>query len=680
MPLQAEFELPDFSLLGADDYESIIRHATADELSGLHLVAENPEPPTVANTIDAWERAALPLSRASQAFFTVLDADTSPQLDAVAQQLAGELAAHNDAIMLDAGLYARVKDLSDAVMAGIEPADDQARWWLHEILHGFRRSGVALPGAEQSELRKLNTRIAELEAQFGQRVVAGRNEAAVHITDADELQGLSEQQKSEARRAAEQRGRDGWLLELVNTTTQDWLAVLDRSEVRRRVFEASIGRGAGGGDESGTLHETGTLVVQLSALRARRAQLLGYRSHAAYVADGGCAGTVEAIRGLLDRFGGQARDLADQSSAHYRLACSELDPDHEFAAWDWAWMAARERAGKALDDEALRPYLEFDRVMSKGVFEAANRLYGITVHQRTDLTGYTADVRSYEVHDADGSVLGLLMVDPWSRPSKQGGAWMTDLVSAAGLTGSLPVVTLNTNVTRPAPGEPALLSWDQVITCFHEFGHCLHALFADSRYPSMSGTNTPTDFVEFPSQVNERWARDPQLLAGYARHWRTDEPMPAGLQAALVATDPTSPGFDDLELAAAMSLDQAWHTAAAKDLPSDPAGIDDFEQRALVARNVAFPLVPPRYRTRYFSHIWTTGYDAAYYAYLWTEVFDADASAWFDEHGGLNREAGECFRREVLAPGGSVDVTEAYRRFRGGDPDVEHLLARHARP
>lgn len=673
MPLQPEFQLPDFTALGPDDYERLVAEAMTAELSGLRLIVDNPEPATVTNTIDAWERAALPLSRITNAFFTTRDADTSPQFDIVAERLSSELAAHNDAIMLDAGLYARVKDLADAVDSGIEPGDEQVSWWLHERLRGFRRSGVALSPEDQERLRVLNARIARLEAQFGQRVVAGRNEAAVHVTSRELLDGLTDEQLDQATRAAQNRDEEGWLLELVNTTNQEWLATASHQELRRRIFEASMARGATGENE------TGSLVVQLARVRADRASLLGYASHAAYVADGGCAKTVAAIRGLLDPFSTLAMHQASEDSLRLREVFTDLAVGKELGPWDWTWVAARERAQAELDDEALRPYFEFEQVLTQGVFEAARRLYGITVEAREGLTGYTPDVRVYQVHNEDGSVLGLLLLDPWARPTKQGGAWMTDLVSGDQLTGAKPVVTLNTNVARPSEGQPALLSWDQVITCFHEFGHCLHGLFAESRYPSLAGTDTPIDYVEFPSQVNERWARDPELLSHYARHWQTGAPLPDDLVGALVGTDQGNIGFDDLELVAAMQLDQAWHATSPEQLPTQPGQIDAFEHQALDERRVDFVLVPPRYRTRYFSHIWAGGYDAAYYAYLWAEVFDADASAWFDEQGGLNRAAGEKFRREVLAPGGSVDVMAGYRAFRGADPDVKYLLARHTR-
>ncbi|WP_091970879.1 M3 family metallopeptidase [Propionibacterium cyclohexanicum] len=673
LPEQAHFHLPDFGSLDPQRFGEAVRAALATQRQGLDEIGEAVAPPTEDSVIGAWERAGVAQRRACAALFTVRDADTTAELDALCDELAPELAAHDDSIWLDARLYERVRATQEAADKGALNLDAQARWWLAEVLREFARHGVQLDAPHQERLRQLNATIASLESTFSQLLVTGRNAAAVPIESEDELAGLSEEQKDRARRAAQARGRQGWLLELVNTTNQDWLAALDRQDVRQRVFEASVSRGATGAGA------TGASVVRLARLRAERATLLGFDSHAAYVASAGCAKTVEALQPLLDRFSELAVRQARADAQRYERAFAQCAPGLDFRPWDWAWVAAKLRAEDAVDDGELRPYLEFHRVLHEGVFEAARRLYGITVHPRGDLHGYTPDTSVHEVREEDGTVLGLLVIDPWARPSKQGGAWMTDLVARSQLLGDLPVVTLNTNIARPRKGEPALLSWDQVITCFHEFGHCLHGLFADSRYPSMSGTNAPTDYVEFPSQVNEHWALDRDLISHYARHWNTGEAIPGELIDRLERGRLADIGFEDLETAAAMQLDQAWHSAPLDELPTEPLQVDDFEARALAARKVDVELVPPRYRTRYFSHIWAGGYDAAYYAYLWAEVFDADACAWFDANGGLNRQAGERFRREVLAPGGSVDVMETYRAFRGADPDVEHLIARHCR-
>lgn len=673
LPEQSAFHLPDFDALDPQLFGEVVRASLVGEREGLDAIAADGSAPTEQTVIDAWERAGEAHRRAASALYTLRDADTTPELDALCDELAPELAAHDDSILLDPRLHSRVTALEQAGERGQLSLDEQARWWLSETDREFRRHGVQLDTCRQARLRELNGTIASLESRFSQLLVAGRNAAAVLVTDEDELVGLSDEQKEQARQAAQARDEQGWLLELVNTTNQDWLPSLDRQDIRRRIFEASVGRGGPGATS------TGELVVALARLRAERAQLLGFTSHAAFVASAGCAKTVDALQPLLDRFSELALRQARSDAERYRQAFAELAPGLDFRPWDWAWVATRLRAADAVNDEELRPYLEFHRVLHEGVFAAARQLYGITLHVREDLRGYTPDTVVHEVREEDGSVLGLVVVDPWARPSKQGGAWMTDLVAQSGLLGELPVVTLNTNVTRPAEGRPALLSWDQVITCFHEFGHCLHALFADSRYPSMSGTSTPTDYVEFPSQVNEHWAWEPSLIARYARHWRTGEPIPAEMIERLRRGKLADIGFESLETVAAMQLDQAWHATTLAELPTDPSQVDDFEARALSARGVGFDLVPPRYRTRYFSHIWAGGYDGAYYAYLWAQVFDADACAWFDEHGGLDRRAGEEFRRSVLAPGGSVDVSANYRSFRGADPDIEHLVERNTR-
>ena len=677
-PEQALCHLPDFAALDAPTHDRVIHEAMRSRRRRLDALAADPHPPTAENVIHAWELAGLPLARALAAFTTVRDADTTEELDALAERLAPELAAHEDAVALSRPLFDRLLALQDAAARGEVELDDEDSHWLSERIRDHRRQGVELPPGDQDALRALNGAIAAASARFERLARAGRNEAAVHLTDEAELAGLGPEQRRAAADAAAAAGLDGWLLELVNTTGQDWLARLDRQDVRRRVFEASVGRGASGPNA------TGTTVVELARLRARRAELLGFASHAALVADDGCAGTVGAVEALLGPLGERAAAAVREDAEDRRRAFARFAPGLEFGPWDWAWTTARLRAATAVDDAVLSPYLEFGRVMREGVLAAAHALYGITAVRRGDLTGYTDDCVVLEIRDADGSMLGLCLVDPWARPTKQGGAWMTDLVCAGGLTGDLPVVTLNTNVTRPAPGRPALLSWDQVITCFHEFGHCLHGLFADSRHPSMSGTNTPRDHVEFPSQVNEHWAWDRRLLARYARHHVTGEPLSAGLIDRLEAGRLVDAGFEDLEMLAATGLDQAWHTGAPDALPAGPEDVDAFEAAALEARGLALGLVPPRYRSRYFSHIWGGGYDGAYYAYTWAEVYDADACAWFAEQevdgdGGLNRAAGERFRREVLAPGGSVDPAAAYRAFRGADPDVAHLVRRRTR-
>ncbi len=665
-----DYRLPDFAHLTDDDWLPAFRQAMAAELAGLDRIATDPTPPTL-DLIADWERAGVDLATVSEAFWTAKDADTTDQRDQIEAEISPELARHTDAIWLDHRLYDRLIALEARVDAGEVEADDQDRWWLAEALRAFRRSGITLDQAGQDRLRQINQAIAACETRYSALAVKGREAAAVQVTDPARLAGLNEEQVAETRRAAEARGLDGWLIELVNTTRQPILASLDDRRTRQRVFEASAKRGQGGD------WDTRATILDLVRLRGEKARLLGFENWAAYVADDGCAKTSEAVMSLLLKAAAAAMANARREAAELQAQLDGLLPGAGLEPWDWAWLAEKTRQTQFdLDEARLTPYLSFERVLEQGVFAAATRLYGLTFHRREDVVGYTADCRTYEVRDEDGSPLGLLQLDPYSRPSKKGGAWMTSLTEQGHLTGDRPVVTNNCNQTRPAPGQPSLMTWDQVTTLFHEFGHDLHALMADSRYPSLSGANTPRDFVEFPSQVNEMWAWEPSVIAGFARHVETGQAMPAELIETVLKARHFGEGFDSLEIFAAMLLDQAWHQASQEELPASPDQIEDFEQAALERYGVSFPLIPPRYRSCYFSHIWEPGYAAAYYGYLWAEVMDSDTVAWFEENGGLTRQNGERFRRQLLALGGSVDVMAAYRRFRGSDPDPVHLFRR----
>ena len=663
--------LPDFQRIGPVEYRDAVTGAMLSQRRALDALARASQGQLeVDRVIGAWEQAGLGLQRALDALFTQKDAESTPELDALHAQLAPQLAAHADAIHMDPRLYALLTRIEQGSTDGTIKLDQEQAWWLHRQLADFRRAGADLDTAQQSQLTSINRELATLSARYDELVIAGRNAAAVQLTDPADLTGLTEAQIAQAAQAASDRGLDGWLLELVNTTQQEWLTRLERREVRRRVFDASVNRGTAGPAD------TREVIERIARLRAERAHLLGYLSHAEYVAADACAGSESNVHALLDRLTQVSRGLLDQDTASYRQAFAELAPGEEFAAWDWQYVATRQRAQVAVDDETVRPYLEFDRVLHDGVLAAAKALYGIGVRPRPDLRGYTADCRVYEVVEEDGAPLGLLIVDPYARPTKQGGAWMTQLAAGETLTGQLPIVTLNTNVPRPVGDQPALLSWDQVITMFHEFGHCLHGLFARPRYPSRSGANGPIDYIEFPSQVNEHWAWQPQFIAGFARHYRTGEPIPAELVDRLRAAAGFDTGYSSFQTVAAQQLDQAWHTTPADHLPANPAQVASFEAAALAARGVADELVPPRYHSTYFSHIWGNGYAAAYYAYLWAEVMDADTCAWFDANGGASRANGDRFRHQVLAYGDAVDVMAAYRQFRGADPDVAYLVAR----
>ena len=668
------FQLPDYANLTDAQFKEAMEVGLAEQRTALDAIATNPDAPDVENTIVAWELSSTTLDRAGSAFWVAKAADANEQRDAVETALAPKLAEHGNAILLDRRLYDRLVALRARAEAAEVNLDEQDRYWLDEHIREFERSGISLDAAAQQRLRELNVELAGLSVAFEQALVEGRNAAAVLVTDPAELTGLGEDEVAAARQAARDRGQEGWLIELTNTTGQPVLEHLTNRDLRRRVLEASLGRGLGGE------HDTRRLVLGIARRRAERARLLGYEHHAAWVAANGCARTTEAVLELLGRVAPGAVELAGREAAELQKAVERDHPGAELAAWDWEHYAAKQSAAEAVDPAVLRPYLEYHRVLHEGVFAAATALYGITFHARADLRGFTPESEVYEVREADGTPLGAVILDPFTRPTKRGGAWMTSVVDQSDLTGALPVVTNTCNFTRPAEGDACLLTWDNVITMFHEFGHALHGLLSEVRYPSRSGTAVPRDFVEFPSQVNELWAWDDTLISRFAVHHETGEPLPAGLVARLRASKAAGEGRHTLELVAAMLLDQAWHTTALEELPASVEDVESFETAALERAGVAHELVPPRYRSCYFSHVFGGGYAAAYYGYLWAEVLDADACAWFSENLGSCREAGEHIRRTLLGRGGSIEPMRAWRDFRRADPDVSHLLRRKGLP
>ncbi len=498
------------------------------------------------------------------------------------------------------------------------------------------------------------------------------NAGAVLVTDAAELAGLSEAEVAGARERAAERGHQaGWLIELDNTSGQRPLDVLSNRGLREQIHRAAVTRGLGGD------HDTRAIVVELARLRAERAALLGFANHADYVAADGCARNGRAVWDLLTRLAPAAVANARAEAAEMAQVWRRIEPDAPLAAWDWQYVAELVRTERyQLDASLLRPFLELERVLHQGVFAAATGLYGITFAERDDLAGYHDEVRVFEVREADGTAVGLFLADFYTRPTKQGGAWMNNLVDQNHLLGQLPVVTNNANLVKPPAGEPTLMTWDDVVTLFHEFGHALHGLLSATRYPSQSGAQTPRDFVEYPSQVNEMWALDADILPHFAVHHATGEPMPAGWVETLRGSTLFQQGFKTTEYLGAALLDQVWHRTPLEELPAGPEEVEEFERAALASVGLDYELVPPRYRSTYFRHTFEGGYDAAYYAYLWSEVLDADTAAHLRAHGGLTRENGERFRRRLLARGGSVDAMDTYRDYRGADPDLRHLLQR----
>ena len=666
------YELPDFAALEPRHYREAMLAGMEAHLAELEGLAGSSEPATRQNVIDAWEASGQLLSRAAHAFYTVKPADTNDELTAIEEEMAPLLAAHEDAIFLNRALYDRVVELGDRVAAGEVVLDEQATYWLDRTRLRFERAGVALDEADQARLRELNTRIAGLQAGFGRLNLAGSNAAAVWVDDAAELDGLSEAEIAAAGELAAERGRpDAWLIELSNTSGQRPLDVLTNRGLRERLHRAATTRGLGGE------HDTRGVLLEVARLRAERATLLGFANHADYVAGYACAKTADAIWAMLTGMAPAVAENVAAEAAELDELLQRLEPGATLQPWDWQYLSEKVRAERySLDAGLLRPYLELERVLHEGVFAAATAMYGITFHERSDLAAYNPEVRVFEVREEDGRPVGLFLADFFTRASKEGGAWMNNIVDQNHLLGQLPVVVNNSNLVKPPAGEPTLMTWDDVITLFHEFGHSLHGLLSDTRYPSQSGTETPRDFVEYPSQVNEMWALDPALLARYAVHVETGKPIPSEWVDTLVGSTLFQQGYKTAEYLASALLDQVWHTTPLDDLPTDPEQVEEFEAAALAKVGLDLPLVPPRYRSTYFRHTFEGGYDAGYYSYIWSEVLDADTAAWIRSTGGLTRENGERYRRHLLARGGSVDVMDSYRDYRGQDADIVHLLER----
>ncbi len=666
------YGLPDYAAIREEHYVPAFLAGMAEQRAEVAAIAGDPERPTVENTLVAFERSGRLLDRVANVFYNQLSSDATPGIEEIEEEIAPLLAAHHDGIWLDGALAARVEELGRKADEGTLDLEPDTAWLLHRRRIAHRRAGAGLPDEAQARLRAINERLTTLEAKFGRTLLAATNAAAVLVTDEDELDGLADDAKAAAAAAAERHGNpDAWLVDLELPTGQPVLAQLRHRGLRRRVFEASVTRGLGGE------HDTRPILLEIARLRAERAGLLGYAHHADYVASDLTIRGADAVADLLGGLVGPAVANAKAEAAALQRALEHDEPGAQLQPWDWAYYAQRVRRElRSLDESAMRPYLELDRVVTEGVFRAANQLFGLTFAHRHDLRGYHPDVRVYEVFDADGTGRALFLHDPWTRDSKRGGAWMNNLVDQSALLGEACVVVNNLNIPKPPEGEPTLLTWDEVTTLFHEFGHALHAIFSDVRYPSQSGTAVPRDAVEYPSQVNEMWAWEPEILRGFAVHHVTGEPMPAEWVATMLAARQDGEGFATTEYLGAALLDQAWHRLTPDEVPTNPEDVEAFERAALEAAGVAYAPVPPRYRSSYFNHVFSGGYSAGYYSYIWSEVLDADTVTWYEEHGGLSRENGDEFRATVLSRGGSLDAMEAFQELRGRAPDIAPLLAR----
>ncbi len=662
LPLQA----PQFDKIKDSDYQPALEEGMRQQIVEIEAIANNHAAPTFENTIVALEKSGRMLDRVSNTFSGVVGANTNDALDKVQSDEAPNLAAHQDAIHLNPKLFARVKKVYDARDA--LKLDPESLQLLKIYYLQFVQAGANLSDADKDKLREINKRDATLETAFQQQLVAGTKEGAFITGDKKDLDGLSEQEIASADRAAEAREMKGqWLIPLQNTTQQPVLTDLTNRDVRRRVFENSWSR-----TERGDKNDTRAIIMELATLRAQKAKLLGYPNYAAYVLEDQMAKTPEAVQTFIGRLVAPTAAKAADEAQQIQAMIDESGEHFDLSPWDWERYSDKVRKAKYdLDQNELKPYFELDKVLKDGVFYAATQLYGITFKERHDLPVYQPDVRAFTLYDKDGSVLGLFYCDYFKRDNKNGGAWMSNFVGQSKLLGTKPVIYNVANFTKPAPGQPALLSFDDVTTMFHEFGHALHGFFADTQYPSLSGTNTARDWVEFPSQFNEHWALYPDVLKHYAVNYKTHEPIPQTLVDKIKASRNWGVGYALGELLAASELDMEWHMIPVGTKIGD---VDQFEKDALTRSHTAFENVPPRYRSSYFLHIWANGYAAGYYAYQWTVMLDDAAYAWFTQHGGLTRENGQRFRDMILSRGHTQDYGPMFKAFYGKDPDIEPML------
>ncbi|URD60256.1 M3 family metallopeptidase [Sphingomonas sp. KRR8] len=661
LPLQA----PDFSRIKDSDYLPAILAGMAQQKREVTAIANNPAKPTFDNTIVAMERSGQLLERVNLAFSAVNGANTNDTLQAVDTKTSPLLAQHNDFINLNAKLFARVKNLHDR-QSTLGLNAEQAKLldvYYNQMVH----AGAELPAAKQAQLKVMNTQLSTLQTSFTQKLLNAAKAGALHVTDKAELAGLSDAQIAAAAEAAKARGLAGYVLQLQNTTQQPALASLTSHATRQKLYEASINRAA-----HGDANDTRPLIQQIAQLRARKAALFGYSNWADYALYDQMAKNRQTAVSFLERLAPATNAKQKQEAADIRALARQQGATAPVTPADWNFYAEQIRKQRyALDNDQLKPYFEINRVLEKGVFYAANQLYGLTFKKRTDLPTWNPDMVTYEVTDANGQQLGLMYFDFWKRDNKNGGAWMSNLVNQSYLRGTKPVIYNVENFTKPAPGQPALISFDDVTTMFHEFGHALHGLFAAQTYPTLSGTNVARDFVEFPSQFNENWALDPKILPNYAVHYQTGQVIPAELIGKIKEARTFNQGYDNGEVLEAARLDLDWHSLPAN---AGPQNVDQFEANALGKSGFDVADVPPRYRSNYFLHIWANGYSAGYYAYPWTRMLGQDAFAWFQANGGLTRANGQRFRDMVLSRGNTQDYAAMYKAFAGRDPDINPYL------
>jgi peptidyl-dipeptidase Dcp len=662
------FQYPQFDKIQNTHYAPAYAEGMLEQAAEINAIANNPKAPTFDNTIVAMEKSGRLLSRVRTVFGNMSGANTNDALQAIDRDLAPKLSAHGDAIRLNEKLYQRIKTLYDK--RSKLKLDAESRYLLERYHTDFVRAGAKLSAADKDKLRAMNGELATLQTTFSQNVLKEANAAALVVDTREELAGMSPAAIDAAAATAKARGKEGkFMIPVTNTTGQAPLAVLTNRTTRQRLLEASMGRGSRGGEFDNT-----GVILKIAKLRAERAALLGYPSHAAYVLEEQTAKDTKAVNTMLSEFAKPAVANARREAAEIQQVIDAEKGGFQLAAHDWAFYSDKVRAQRFnFDQSQLRPYFELNNVLINGVFFAANQVYGLSFKERKDLPVYDPDVRVFDVTDVNGKPLAIVIMDFYARGNKRGGAWANAYVPQSKLMGTRPVLGHHLNIPKPPAGEATLLTYDELRTLFHEFGHNLHGMFSDVKYPRFAGTSVPRDFVEFPSQVNEMWAVWPTVLANYAKHYKTGEPMPKELLDKVIASKKFNEGQRTTEYLAASILDQRWHQLGANQIPTDVLA---FEAAAMKEAGVDFAPVPTRYRSTYFSHVFSGGYSSGYYGYLWSEKLDADTVDWFNENGGLSRKNGDHFRKMLLSRGGTLDAMDMYRAFRGRDAKVEPLLER----
>jgi len=675
-PSSLPLEAPDFAKIKDEHFMPALEAGMAEQKKQVQAIAESPEQPSFPNTIEALERTGEILTRVSSVFFNLSSAHTNPEIQKIQVAISPRLAAHRDDIYLNEKLFQRVDKLFQA--ADSLGLNEEQQQLLKETHRSFVRSGARLNSKQQARIRQINEAMSSLSTEFQNNLLAVTGQRAVIVENKADLQGLSEDEIAAAAKAATDKGlADKYLLEITNTTRQPVLIQLEDRRLRQRVWEASAYRATG---RDGGI-DNRPLVLELARLRAEKAEILGYASHAHYALETQMAKTPDAAQQMLKNMVPDVIARVHQEASDIQAMMKADGIEDSVQPWDWEYYAEKVRQNRyGIDESQVRQYLELDSVLKNGVFYTMNRLFGVQFVERHDLPVYHADVRVFDVISADGDPIGLFYADYFARPNKRGGAWMSSFVEQSKLLNQKPVIVNVMNIPKPVEGSPALISFDHATTMFHEMGHGVHGLFSMVNYPSLAGTSVPRDFVEFPSTFQEDWAIQPEVLANYAKHHKTGQIMPVDLLNQVVAAKTFNQGYDTMEYLSAALLDLRWHALKSSEIPSD---VEAFETETLASLGVDLPMVPPRYKSSFFAHIWPGGYSASYYAYMWSEILAADSFDYVMKHGGLSGENGRKFRESVLSRGGSREPDQLYRDFIGRDPQVDGLLIRRglkARP